>query len=197
MATADTKNSIVIVKSFTYRGGDRTFSNRYHFEGALPADHAAWATLADNIVAAEKTIYTAGVTISEAIGYDCSTATSTNPHGDSVFNKTYTTAGTATFSGDAGPAPGDCAIYVRYSTPARSTKNHPVYLSNYYHGVRIPDTGGDEVLAAQKTAVEAYANTWLTGFTDGTTPRERCGPRGAVAIGRTVSNFIRHRDFPA
>jgi hypothetical protein len=197
MATADTKHSIVIIKTFTYRGSDRDFSNRYHFEGDLPADHTAWATLADNIVAAEKACYEASVTIKEAIGYDAGTASSTNPHGDSVFNKSYTQAGTATFSGDAGPAPGDCAIYVRYSTPARSEKNHPVYLGNYYHGVRIPDTGGDEVLASQKTAFETYATSWITGFSDGSVTRERCGPRGAVATSRQVSNYIRHRDFPA
>lgn len=196
MATADTKNSIVIVKQFTYRGASRKFSNRYHFEGDLPADTTAWTTLADNITAAEKAIYDSDVEIVQALGYDASTATSTNPHGDAVFAKTYALAGTGAFGAGAIPAPGDCAAMARYSTLARSSKNHPVYLFNYYHGAQIPVAGGDAVVSGQKTAIETYGAAWITGFTDGTGARERCGPRGAGAVAMHCDPNIRHRDFP-
>jgi hypothetical protein len=197
MATPDTKHSIVIYKTFSYRGATRRWANRYHFEGDLPADSTAWTTLADNIVAAEKSIYDAGdVTIVEAVGYDAGTATSTNPHGDAVFSKTYTTAATGDFASTGHAAPGDAAALIRYSTPARSSKNHPVYLMNYYHNVFAPTSGVDSVLPAQVTALDAYAAAWVAGFSDGSETRERCGPRGAVAIGHRVDPFIRHRDFP-
>lgn len=195
--TPDTRHSLVIKKRFGYRGGTREFSNRYHFEGALPTDNAAWIAMADLVVAAEKLIYAGDVTIVEAIGYDSGSATSTNPHGDAVFTKTYTTAGTGTFDSSGPAAPGDCAAFVRYSTPARSTKNHPVYLSNYYHGVYSEAGGGDNLLTAQLGAMETYQNHWINGFLADGSLRERCGPRGAVATGGMVSPVIRHRDFPA
>jgi len=197
MPTADTKNSMVVVKSFSYRGDTRRWSNRYHFEGDLPPDATHFDTMADNVVTAEKAVIPSGVTIVEVIFYDASTATSTNPHGDAVYTKTYTTVGTFTPAVGSDRAPGDCAGLIRYSTPARSSRNHPVYLMNYYHAVYRSSGDADAVDDDQVTAYETYADHWISGFTDGAETHERCGPRGAVATGRRVDPDIRHRDFPS
>jgi hypothetical protein len=181
--------SIKVIKSLPYRGGTRLFSNRYHFNGGTPADAAHWTTLSDAIVTAEKAIYHSNIHIVETIGY---AAGSDVP----VFTKTYSTAGTQTYSGSENA--GQSAALVRYATTARTPKNHPVYLFNYYHPGWSVGTGDpDSVLAAQSTQLAAYAASWDTaGFSDGTNTYKRAGPNGASATGHTVETYITHRDFP-
>lgn len=182
--------SIKIVKDLPYRGGTIQFSNRYHFAGGTPSGSGPWTTLADAVVVEEKEIYGSGLTIVEAVGYE---AGSEVP----VFSKAYSTAGTlSTSSGKA--APGACAVLLVYTTDVRSTKNHPVYLFNYFHGAEMNDSGSpDPVMTGQKTAIEEYGDDWLAGFSDGTHTLVRAGPNGAVAQTRIVRTYITHRDFPS
>lgn len=183
--------SIKVIKTFTYRGAVKTYSNRYHFDNLKPTDNTHWTTLSDAIVAAEKaTIHsTSGVTIVGTSGYD---AGSEIP----VFSKTYTTVGTATFT-SAGIVAGDSCALVRYSTAQRTTKNHPIYLFNYVHPAFNQGSIGDQLNPTQKTTLETYAAAWVAGFSDGTVTHHRCGPQGHVATGYRVDPWIRHRDFPA
>jgi hypothetical protein len=185
--------SIKISKTMPYRGATVTFSNRYHFSGSSPVDNSHWTTFADAIVAAEKAIYSSAasdITIVAATGYD---AGSDVP----VFEKAYSVAGTGASLGGT-QAPGDCAALVRYSTAARSSKNHPVYLFNYYHGARIAvsETGADALTSAYKSALGTYASSWESGFSDGTVTHHRTGPNGASATGHFIEDYVTHRDFP-
>lgn len=181
--------SLKVIKSFTYRGTTRQFSNRYHLAGGTPADGAHWTTLSDNVVTAEKAVYTSAVQIVKTIGY---AAGSDIP----IFTKTYSTAGTYN-PGTWAVMPGDCAALIRYATAARSSKNHPVYLYNYYHGVVTSTAGGDSILAGQVTLFSAYAALWIgAGFSDGSTSYNRAGPNGATATGYLVEPYITHRDLP-
>lgn len=87
---ADTP-SIRVVKQFLYRGVLRSWSNRYHFSGGVPANSTQWTTLSDAITAAEKAVHipqgSGGSKIVETFGYE---AGSEIP----VFSKTYTLDGT-------------------------------------------------------------------------------------------------------
>lgn len=181
--------SIKVVKTFTYRGASRTFSNRYHLSGGTPADNSHWTTLSDAIVTAEKTLYTSLTSITATFGY---AAGSEVP----VYSKTYSTAGTGSFASGV-PAPGDAAAIIRYATAVRTSKNHPLYLFNYYHAATLASTGGDTVHATLVTNLGVYAALWdTTGFSDGSSTYKRAGPNGANATGHTVPSMITHRDLP-
>jgi hypothetical protein len=184
-----TTASIKVTKTFTYRGVARNWSNRYHFNGGTPPDSTHWTTLSDAITTAERAGLTSTSTIVSTTGY--------GPGSDvPIFNKTYSLAGTQSVTGQ-GQAPGDCALMVRYSTATRTRKNHPLYLFNYFHGVLMNSlVQPDIALASLVTALQTYANSWLTGFSDGATTYHRAGPNGDLATGVLVTNVIRHRDFP-
>jgi hypothetical protein len=188
---APTQASIVVKKTFTYRGSTKVWTNRYFLNSTTgPADTAHWTTLSDAIVTAEKAIYASWMTIVETLGYQGGTDLP-------IFSKSYSTNGTGTFA-NAQATPGDVAAMVRYSTTARSAKNHPVYLFNWYHGALGDSTSNADVLnPAQKTALTTYAGAWVTGFSDGAVTFKKAGPRGAVAQDKLINNYLRHRDFLA
>jgi hypothetical protein len=186
-----TSASVRIIKTIPFKGGTRQTSNRYHFDGTLPPDDTHWHALMDAVVLAEKATMTSSVTIVEAVGY---AAGSDVP----LSSKVYSTVGTLTPTAGDTNAPGEVAALVRYSTAARSTKNHPIYLFNYYHHVWT-NTGagnGDLLSTGHKNALATYATAWITGFSDGTATHHRCSPNSALATGSIVEEYVTHRDFP-
>lgn len=192
MAGPDT-HVVQIVKAFRYRNNAaQEFSNRYCVGDATPPSLAQWETLCDNVVAAEKAIYPPSVHIVRARVWEAD-----NPI--VVLQKDYSLAGTFSVPSAGKQAPGDCAALVRYKTYALTTKGHPVYLFNYYHGV-IADYEAlgeqDFVVGEQVSAMQTYANHWVSGFSDGAHTWTRTGPRGADAYEASVEELITHRDFP-
>jgi hypothetical protein len=183
--------SIRIVKTTPYKGGNRLWSNRYSFTGGTPADAAHWLTLANAITASEKTCYTSSTTITRALGY---AAGSDVP----VFDHVYSIAGTLTAGGSDRANPLNCAALVRWSTAARSTKNHPIYCFSYVHASLLDGTkpSFDYLSSGQKTALGTYATAWVSGFSDGSITAVRSTPTGHSATGSIVEEFITHRDFP-
>lgn len=165
--------SIVILKTFGYRGVPEEWGNVYHFSGTTPGTSAEWKTLADAIWAEERKFLPADVKINRALGYAAGNEIS-------VFQVNYfdppnTITGGLLSTGTQ--PPGDAAVWIRWATGERNIKGRPIYLRKYFHGVNI--TPPDTVLPTARTAMLAYG----AKMTDGTLPGgfRVCGPQGAVA----------------
>jgi hypothetical protein len=179
--------SVKITKSLSWRGSPRLWTNRYHFTAGVPASNAAWLAFFDAIVLAEKACLLSAVTIVQADGY---AAGSNLP----AATKTYTTAGTKSATGVQMER--QVAALVRYTTDARTIRNHPVYLFNYYHAAEGTSGSPDTLVTTAATAYNTYAAAWISGFSDGTTTHKRAGPNGAVALTGAAETYLTHRDFP-
>lgn len=181
--------SVKIVKASPFKGGTRLWSNRYHFNGGVPSGDTQWHALMDAVTAAEKLATNVDTQIVSAVGYD---AGSDVP----VSSKAYSLTGTSIAAGAKSPL--EVAALVRYATTARTSKNHPVYLFNYYHGPLVnKDSAGADVLSSDlRTLLNTYAAAWISGFSDGSHTLVRAGPNGATATGEFTEEYVTHRDFP-
>lgn len=162
---------------------------RFHFEGGTPANDAAWAALALALRTDLKAGIGSGLHIVESLGYAAGSEVA-------VWSETIDVVGTLA-SGYAGP--GDSAVMVRWKTAQKSTKNHTIYLFNYFHGATWSGTGSsDTLLAAQKTVYDNFAAKFASGgagYSDGTNTYHRCGPYGAGGYEGHCDAYVRHRDF--
>lgn len=185
--------SVIVTYEVPAGASTELVTNRYHFNGGTPADGAHWDALFDAIVAAFKVCLLGSCTIRQCDGY---------PAGSNVAvrTKTYAQVGTiAAIGADSNLLPGFCCALVRWSTTARTTKNHPIYLYSYIHGVAdngASATTSQQLDSLQKAAIETYAQTWWqTGFSDGTNSYTRAGPNGTSATARFVDPYVRDHDL--
>jgi hypothetical protein len=172
-----------------YEGGTKVWSNRYHVTGGDWQDQTHFNTYSDLLTASLKTILTPRTTIIETVGYNTG---SDLP----VFSKTYSLAGT--FAASSNPyAPLENCALVRFSTDARSAKNHPIYLYKYWHDAQTDALATPDLLrVGQRSTMGGIASDIISGFSDGSLTRKLAGPNGAVALGQVVAQYLHHRDFP-
>lgn len=186
-----TTGSIKLEMTTDFKGGLRVWSNRHHFSGGLPADAGHWATLTTNVVNSLKACWDSHTMITGVVGY---AAGSDVP----VYSNVLSTSGTTTLGTNEDPTPlGNVAI-VRWSTSARSVKNHPIYAFSFVHDVWFEKTSSsrDKLSLTQKSHLTTFASDWVSGFSDGTHTLVRCTAGGHDATGSVVEEWISHRDFP-
>lgn len=182
--------SVLIKIQFTFRDAPRIFTTRVHFNGGTPADTAHWNTLFDNIVAELKNDIYAGSEIVEVVGYTAASDVA-------VAQKSYTQAGLIPLATGDHYTPGEAVALLRWSTPARTSKNHPIYLFNYFHGVAASSGEPDKPSNDIKSGITNFANFLQgSGFTDGVNVYTRAGPNGVTAGAHQVDTYLTHRDFP-
>ena len=173
-----------------YRGGTQQWSNRFNFTGAVPSSGADWLGLMNLYEPFARYLLPTNQTLVEMVGY---LAGSDVP----VYTHSYGVAGLYTVPGSSHPCPGDCCAVSKFTTDARTSKNHPIYLFKYLHVATYDGTAPDTLSVDQHTQVPAGLACWLDGsLTVAGTPVSYCGPYGAVALAQIIEPYISHRDFP-
>jgi hypothetical protein len=182
---------ITLVKRFPYRGdASEEFSNTYHLTGSIPADSAAWKTLADALIAEEKKVYESDVTVIQAYGYDSDADDATAVWSYDYLGAGASVPGTGSFTGVR--CPGDAAAWVRWKTSRLNTKGKPIYLRKYFHCVEYLSGSPDTLVTGQKTALEAFGTKLMDGtFTSARKIRSQHHDETIVASG--ASTYITTR----
>lgn len=147
---------LTVIKRFTYRtNNSEEYSNQYWFTGGTPSGPVAWRALFDALVAEEKKLYSAGVTVVRGYGYSDATEGA-----DSVWSVDMTAlpntavAGTLSTTGLI-PMFGDASAWVRWKT-SRTNSGRAIYLRKYFHPAWAPTAGGDAVGTSWRTALLAF-----------------------------------------
>ena len=193
MAVIDTTlDSLTIVQTMSYRGAPEEWSNTYFMDGDLPSSPASWKTLADAVIADQKTVIDTNQNIIRAIGHQAGESVA-------VWAYDYEAASeevAGTFTPTAGiQQAGDSAAWVRWSTDAKTSKGKPIYLRSYFHpAYSETGTSTNVVLPLWVTAAQAYGDAWIAGYLDGDgVTHHRGGPHGVIGLVATVSEWVTTR----
>ncbi len=169
--------SILIVKKFVYRDNlAEEWSNRYYFNGTVPADAAAWNTFFTSVATQEKTCYTSNCRIIRAYGYGAD-PTAAVWSKDLLYGGDTSIPGTLSAEASSERLPGDAAVVGTATTAALNTKGRPIFLRKYFHDARNHSPSApDQVDANQLAAITTYMGKWCDGTSFG--GPHLCSPRG-------------------
>lgn len=182
-------DSVVIVKSFDYRGEYEEFSNRYHVEWSSGHTEAEWVALSDAIINAEKPATATGVSFQRAYFYIAGTE-------HSVYSFDYAAPPLAPIPGTYSGAgeflmPGDCAATIRWDTGELNSRGKKIYCRKYMHGIFRDTSGADKLSLGQSAQYQTFATKMVDGSLPGSA--RYCGPQGANLFGASVNPWLTTR----
>lgn len=189
MATA-TRVGIKLVFSFSWRGDTKVWSQKYHFTGPTEWEtEAQFNTFVAALWDSVKESLPARVTCVEAVGYD---ADSDMPVHTLAIGEAGEYANT-----DNPQAPGEACMLWRFTTDARTSKNHPIYLFKWWHGMQTNGaTSPDTLRSGIASTAAGPIGDLVDGISDGDNTRHYCGPNGAVALDGECEALLHMREFP-
>jgi hypothetical protein len=185
---------LTIVKRFTYRAdATEEFSNTYWLTGSVPSDAAAWKTLADALIAQEKTVYQSTVSVVRAYGYNSDADNAPAVWSYDYLAASATVPGTLSPTGTWTTAPGDAAVWLRWKTSRTNSNGKSIYLRKYFHGAVINTAASpDTINATQKTNLNALGAKLQDGsFAEARTVRSRL--HAETLVGHDASSYITTR----
>lgn len=183
---------LTVIKRFPYRGdSNEEYSNHYWLTGTTPADSAAWRTLFDALVTAEKTVYNNSVQVIRGYGYDSVSDDATAIWSvDLTVSPNTPVAGTLAESGIVATA-GDAAVWVRWGLDRFNSKGKRIYLRKYFHPAELAAGAPDLVPTVQKTALAALGAKLDDGsFTAG---RKITDKLGTATVGHAAATYLTTR----
>lgn len=168
-----------------YRGAAEQFANTYCWKTPAPdgTDVAFWNSMRDRLLAAEKTIFDAGVQFVEMYGWN--DADPAVPH-TFYYAWPTDTLPAGTFAPVAGSVPGagDQASTCAWLGTLKSVRGKPVHFRKYFHRPWIDGSDTDKLEPSYHAALTAFAGAsgtvWnLNGLF--------CNQEGSKAYGPTVN----------
>jgi hypothetical protein len=169
-------------------GGTKDWSTKMHFNGGFPANLSAATDLIVNMMADFKQGLREDVQVVDAVFYEDDTS-------PSVFTVPVATFGEILKSAGDPQAAIICAL-ISWTTDARNSRGGPIYLRNFLHGAVCLGTDLEQLLALQKSKLQAFAGQFDdsgAGYSDGTNTYHRAGPDGVAGLVGTCELFVSRR----
>lgn len=189
MPTPPNQAGIKFQFEFSWRGSTKTWSQLYHLTQGSWQDQTHFNAASDAIWNLIKQALPARNTLDSTVGY--------NPGSFlPVYSKAYGSAGTYTDTSNP-QAPGEACMLWKFATDQRTSKNHPIYLFKWFHGMQTDGaTSPDTLRAGIASTAASVISSLVAGISDGTLTRHYCGPFGAVAQSGTCNPKLHMREFP-
>jgi hypothetical protein len=165
---------LVVVFSFTYRGGREEWSQKYHLDSDF-SDAADFIATADAFKTAVLPVVFSDVHVERIYGYH-------NTDNPSDYSRIYTSSNAGTFSmSGLHQEPGDSAVWIRWDTERRSSTGRRIFLRKYFHPAIGASSGDPDVVASTWITAAGTFATAATGT--GWHSKHLAGPDGLVPGG--------------